>query len=44
MAHQFKQFSNKLPSGRHMFTGTGTLLALAALGFGINASLFNGKS
>ena len=48
MASQGRQaiskISNMIPKGggKGIFTGTGALLALGALGFGINASLFNG--
>ncbi|CAJ0762265.1 13946_t:CDS:2 [Entrophospora sp. SA101] len=47
MASQGRQTINRLSSmlpkggGKGLFTGTGAVLALGTLGFGINASLFN---
>lgn len=38
------KFGNMLPrgGGKGVFAGTGAFITLVALGFGINASLFNG--
>ena len=48
MASQGRQAINRLGGmlpkggGKSLFTGTGALIVLGAVGLGINASLFNG--
>lgn len=44
--HAARNFGNMFPGAgpRGIGTATGALIALGAVGYGINASLFNGKS
>jgi hypothetical protein len=45
MAQAFNRLGGALPkgSGKGIIGGIGALAAIGALGFGINAALFNGK-